>query len=161
MENQKVGRKKNFTLLLIPLMCFSAIGIALFSQHVLGMQPCAWCILQRIIFIVLGGFGIIFYFASGLTKIGAHLLSLISLSGIATATYQILVASKSNNCAVSLAEKIAFESGLSELMPNVFGVFALCADASPKIIGIPYPYYSLILFLIVLCLSISILLNKR
>jgi disulfide bond formation protein DsbB len=30
-----------------------AVGIALFTQHGLGMQPCPWCVLQRLIFLAI------------------------------------------------------------------------------------------------------------
>ena len=29
----------------------SAVGMALITQHVFDMQPCPWCVLQRLIFL--------------------------------------------------------------------------------------------------------------
>ena len=34
-------------------ICVAAVGAALITQHVYDMQPCPWCILQRLIFIVI------------------------------------------------------------------------------------------------------------
>ena len=31
----------------------AAVGMALFTQHVLGMMPCPWCVLQRVIFLAI------------------------------------------------------------------------------------------------------------
>ncbi len=39
---------------LIAMLSFGAIGIALVSQHGFDMQPCAWCMLQRLIYLVVG-----------------------------------------------------------------------------------------------------------
>ena len=34
-----------------PSLSFGAVAAALVSQHVFGMQPCPWCVLQRLIFL--------------------------------------------------------------------------------------------------------------
>ena len=36
------------------LACFAAVGAALVAQHGFDMRPCPWCILQRVIFVVIG-----------------------------------------------------------------------------------------------------------
>ncbi|NLZ10040.1 MAG: disulfide bond formation protein B, partial [Alcaligenaceae bacterium] len=44
----------NRTLLrLIALASLGAVVIALVSQHVFDMRPCAWCVFQRLIFLVI------------------------------------------------------------------------------------------------------------
>ena len=30
-----------------------AVALALVTQHVFGMQPCPWCVLQRLIFVAI------------------------------------------------------------------------------------------------------------
>ena len=35
------------------LVSVAAVGVALVSQHVFGMEPCPWCILQRVIFLAI------------------------------------------------------------------------------------------------------------
>ena len=39
--------------LLMALACVLAIGAALLAQYGFDMRPCPWCILQRLIFIVI------------------------------------------------------------------------------------------------------------
>ena len=34
----------------VAVVCVAALGAALVSQHVYDMQPCPWCVLQRLIF---------------------------------------------------------------------------------------------------------------
>ena len=40
-------------LVLTGLACGASVGLALLAQYKFGMEPCPWCILQRLIFIVL------------------------------------------------------------------------------------------------------------
>ena len=40
-------------LLALALLCVAVVGAALVTQHVFDMLPCPWCILQRIIFLVI------------------------------------------------------------------------------------------------------------
>jgi hypothetical protein len=35
----------------IALVALAAVGAALVSQHRFGMEPCPWCVLQRLIFV--------------------------------------------------------------------------------------------------------------
>ena len=39
---------------LVAALAFGGVAAALVSQHVYDMQPCAWCVLQRLVFIVIG-----------------------------------------------------------------------------------------------------------
>ena len=36
------------------LISIAAVCTALVSQHVFDMQPCPWCVLQRLIFVLIG-----------------------------------------------------------------------------------------------------------
>ena len=38
----------------VPLLSFGAIAAALVSQHAFAMDPCPWCVLQRLVFIAIG-----------------------------------------------------------------------------------------------------------
>jgi len=38
---------------LIGLGSLAAVAFAVYSQHQWGMQPCPWCILQRIVFLAI------------------------------------------------------------------------------------------------------------
>ena len=41
---------RRLLLVAIALLSLGAVGAALLTQHVWGMQPCPWCVLQRAIF---------------------------------------------------------------------------------------------------------------
>ncbi|WP_353171997.1 disulfide bond formation protein B, partial [Paracandidimonas soli] len=37
----------------IALLCICAVLVALISQHVFDMRPCAWCVFQRLIYLLI------------------------------------------------------------------------------------------------------------
>lgn len=136
--------------LTVSVISFGSIVAALISQHVFDMQPCAWCVLQRLIFIVIGIMSLSVCFFADNKKANVSLWGMISMLasvGEVVALYQLLVASKSFDCSITLAEKVISLTHLNELIPGLFGVFALCGDANPPILGIPYIFYSIVLFI--------------
>ncbi|NCP98408.1 disulfide bond formation protein B [archaeon] len=152
MKINKFFKFKDNKLLLISILSFGSVAGALVSQYVYDMQPCSWCILQRIVFIVIGIVSLIFYINSKMKIIGFGLVSIFSSLGIMVAMYQFFVASKNFDCNISIAEKIIVATGLNNI-PELFGIYALCADLSPLIFGIPYVLWSCIMFLGIMIIS--------
>jgi disulfide bond formation protein DsbB len=131
------------------LVCIAAVGAALVSQHVFDMQPCPWCVLQRVIFLAIAlacGLGLLWHNRIGrMVTIGLALL--LTVSGIAAALWQHFQAAASASCNLTLADKIV--SGflqLDSLLPDVFSPRANCADAAVNLLGVPYDFWSLALF---------------
>jgi len=142
------------------LLSLSGLGIALITQHVFGMLPCAWCVFQRLICVVIAIvalLGLVWRSPLG-ARLSAGLTLLASLSGVATALWHFFVASSSTSCNLSLAEKIVSGLSLDEYLPAVFMPMASCADATAKLIGLPYPLWSLSLFVMV---TLAALLSLR
>jgi disulfide bond formation protein DsbB len=140
--------------LLTGLTSLAAVGFALYSQHRLGMQPCPWCILQRVIFIAIGLTSLLAAlcptdrgaFSRLTTRALAALALLLALCGVSAALYQNQVASKSASCNLTLADRIVSSLGLDAQWPEVFEVRASCADAAVSMLGVPYEIWSLTLF---------------
>ena len=137
-------------------LCLAAVAAALLSQHVLGMQPCPWCILQRLLFVVIA---LVCLLAAAIgapparrTLAGVALL--LSIAGIAAALWQHLVAAKSSSCSLTLADKVLNALGVEALAPWLFQVTASCADAAVSIVGLPYEYWSLGLFVVLGAMSL-------
>ena len=40
-------------LIAVAVLSLAAVGAALISQHTFDMQPCPWCVLQRLIFVAI------------------------------------------------------------------------------------------------------------
>lgn len=127
----------------------AAVGAALVSQHVFGILPCAWCVFQRLLFLlVAAGCLIALVWRSPLgRRIGAALALAFAGCGAAAALWQHFVAASSTSCDLSLAERVIGALGLDAAAPNVFMAMASCADAAVKILGVPFEFYSLALFI--------------
>ena len=139
------------TLVVIAIVCLAAVGAALVSQHFFDMQPCPWCVLQRVIFVAIALVCLIgAAIPARAGRIGAALLvALLALCGIAAALWQHFKAAASASCNLTLADKIIGALQLDSLLPDVFAPRASCADAAVSLFGIPYDFWSLALF--VLC----------
>ncbi len=135
--------------IVVPL---AAVGLALVTQHVFGMQPCPWCVLQRLIFVAIS-LAALLGLAGHLMRLfivrrlGAALIGLLALGGIAAALWQHFVASSSTSCNLTVADRIVSGVGVDALWPEVFAPYASCADAAAKLLGVPYEFYSLTLFI--------------
>jgi disulfide bond formation protein DsbB len=133
----------------VALACFGSVAMAVFAQHRFDMQPCPWCVLQRVIFLAIGLVALAGLIAPARTAqalLGA-LGALLALCGAAAALYQNLVAAKSSSCALSLADRIVSGLGLDRWQPEVFEVRANCAEAAVSILGVPFEIWSLLLYL--------------
>jgi protein dithiol:quinone oxidoreductase len=134
-------------LVALALLCLAAVGAALFTQHVWDMQPCPWCILQRVIFLLIAALLLLGAFLPGRVAF-VGLAVLAALGGIAAALYQHFVAAKSTSCNLTLADKIVSGIGLDKLLPPVFEVRASCADAAVDLLHVPYEFWSLGLYVV-------------
>lgn len=141
----------------------AAVGAALVSQHVFEMQPCPWCVLQRLIFVLIA-----LVAAAGLAwrsvlgqRCTAIALLLLSGAGIAAVLWQHFVAASSVSCNLTLADRIMNGSGLPSLLPEVFEARATCADAAVNLLGVPYEFWGLALFVAIEAAAIGLLLRVR
>ena len=136
----------------IALACVAAVGAALVSQHVFDMQPCPWCVLQRVIFLgvaIACVIGLLWRSRTG-RRIGASLGLLLALCGIAAALWQHFQAAASASCNLTLADKIVSRwLQLDQLLPDVFEARASCADAAVSLLGVSYDFWSLALFALI------------
>ncbi|WP_374673835.1 disulfide bond formation protein B [Ideonella sp.] len=133
------------------LASWGGVALALLSQYRFDMPPCPWCTLQRLIFLVIGALAVL---ALALRPAGARRALaavglLLSLSGVAAALWQHFVAAASDSCALTFADRLMQGLGLYDLAPSVFVPMASCADAAVDLLGIPYAFWSLALFVVV------------
>ena len=141
------------------LLCVAALAAALVSQHVFGMEPCPWCVLQRLIFVAIAlacGLGLVWRATAGRTLAGALAL-LLALSGVAAGLWQHLVAAKSQSCNLTLADRIIVALRLDTLLADVFSPRASCADAAVDLLGVPYVFWSIALFVVIAAAAVQVL----
>jgi protein dithiol:quinone oxidoreductase len=136
----------------VALACIAAVAAALTSQHVFDMQPCPWCVLQRLIFVAIAlacGIGLAWRSPLG-RRVGAVLGMVLADAGVAAALWQHFKASASASCNLTLADKIVSRwLQLDQVLPGVFEARASCADAAVSLLGVPYDVWSLVLFALI------------
>jgi len=67
------------------------------------------------------------------------------------------VAASSTSCKLTLADRIVSATGLDARLPGVFGVWASCADAAVKLLGLPYEAWSLAAFVVLAAMAVKLL----
>jgi protein dithiol:quinone oxidoreductase len=147
----------------VAAVALAALGAALISQHVFDLQPCPRCVLQRLIFTkiaLVALVGLAWRSALG-QRVIAVLLLLLGGSGIAAVLWQHFVAASSTSCNLTLADRIMNASGLPGLLPEVFEARATCADAAVSLLGVPYEFWGLALFVAIAAAAIGLLLRVR
>ena len=132
----------------VALLCLAAVAAALVSQHRFDMQPCPWCVLQRLVFLMiavvaLGGWALRTPMAR---RVAAGGVGLLALAGAAAALWQHFVAANAAACHLTLADRIVGATGLDQAWPDVFVAWASCADGKVDLFGLPYEFWSLALF---------------
>jgi disulfide bond formation protein DsbB len=141
------ARSRRLAMGLMGLACALSVGAAWVAQHHFNMQPCPWCILQRMLFVVLAALGVLGALLPDATRrVMAGLAMPWALSGMAAALWQHFVAAKTASCAMTLADRIIMATTLDQHLPDWFEVRATCADAAVDVLGVPFEFWSLALF---------------
>ena len=157
------GSSRNGWLLAIAVAAFAAVGVALVTQHVFDMQPCPWCVLQRLIFVVIGSVAMVgLAWRSGLgRRLLPFLLLVLCSAGVAAALWQHFVAAATSSCNLTLADRIVSGLQLDALLPQVFQATASCADAAVDLLGVRYEFWSLGLFVLLEAAALMLFIRAR
>lgn len=125
-----------------------ALAVALIAQHGFGIEPCAWCVVQRIAVIAVALLSLL---AAVSSRMGVRALALlaavgvlaVSAGGALAAWHQHTVAAKQLSCAFTWADRTLMEWQLDAWMPGLFKVGATCADsAKALLLGLPFEMWS-------------------
>ena len=143
-------------MVVVPLL---AVGAALYTQYRMDMMPCAWCVLQRLFFVVVALASLLGLLLPVLVlrRLAAGLALLAALAGITAALWQHFVANASASCAMSLADRLMGYTGMDSRFPEVFAAYASCADAKVNLFGVPYEFWSLALFILLALATLRVL----
>lgn len=135
--------QRRAVLALTALVSLAAVGAAWWTQHQWDMQPCPWCVLQRLIFVAIAAaalLGLLWPAAGGVLAAG------LALAGLAAALWQHFVAASAESCDLTLADRIMAATGLDGRWPEWFMATATCAEAKVDLYGLPYEAWSGALF---------------
>jgi len=132
--------------------CVGLVGASIFVQHVLGVEPCPLCIVQRLTYLTL--IPVFFGLAFTQPPSRAHrgLLwgaALLTLVGLGVAGYQtelqLFPPSVTESCSPSLAYMLE-TMGAGDILAQLFHAGGDCADTSFKILGLTLAQASLLIF---------------
>jgi disulfide bond formation protein DsbB len=142
----------------------AAVASALVAQHAFGVKPCAWCVMQRGVFMLIAAVAGLTWLLKGLRPLrsaGLALTALLGAAGVAAAVFQHQVASKLTSCDMSFADRLLSALDLENLLPSVFMVTATCSEAAAyRLLGLPYEAWSGLLFVVIVITSL-IAVKKR
>lgn len=141
---------RNASILLVAaLLALGAVGIALVLQHGFGMQPCAWCTFQRLLYLAFAALALLGWLGAR-WRVPAYALAglalVTALAGLWAALHQQFVAAKSLSCSFTFADRALMNLRLDESLPWLFAATASCGEANVPLLGIPFAWWSAALF---------------
>ena len=134
--------------LAMALSCLLAVGFALIAQYAFDMRPCPWCVLQRLLYLVIALLCVVCAFLPWRrARLALSIvILLVASAGILAAVYQHEVAAKQFTCTLTFADTLVTALRLETLWPTMFKVTASCAEAAVSMLGVPFEYWSLALY---------------
>jgi disulfide bond formation protein DsbB len=147
MNNLFTRRSGNFLGLVV---CAGMMAFALYSQHVLGLEPCPLCIFQRVAVV---GLGLVFLMAAihSPGRLGrwiyAVLLLLVSLAGSAVSARHVWLQNLPPDQVPSCGPGLDFMLDtfpFTEVLNMVLSGSGECAEVSWSLLGLSMPAWTLI-----------------
>lgn len=138
-------------------IAIGAVGVALVLQHGFGMEPCAWCTFQRLVFLVVAALALLAWALGAwpLASRGASLLtSAAALGGLWAALHQQFVAARAQSCVFTLADRVLMNLRLDEAAPWLFEATASCSDANVPLLGVPFAAWSAATFTLLAAMAL-------
>jgi len=144
--------------LAIGLIPFGLIGVGLFLQHVIELEPCPLCIFQRVAFLFVGAFGLLAAAIAPRTaaRAAAVLMTLAALSGLGIAAWHVRLQLSPESLSCGPGLEVMLENfPLTQVLPRVFKGSGDCAQAGWTLFGISIAGWSLIWFVLLSIASIA------
>ena len=151
-------------LALIAVACIALLGFGLYLQHVVGLEPCPMCIVQRYLFILAA---LVAAIGAALPAAAARwsggLMALLSLTGAGVAARQSWLQwfpPEISTCGRDLFGMIeAFP--LKRVIPMLFRGSGDCSAVDWTFLGLTIANWSFLNFLLVAALGAALLLRRR
>jgi protein dithiol:quinone oxidoreductase len=152
--------------LLLGLGCAGLVGASFFVQHVLGIEPCPLCIVQRFTYVALTP---VFLAAAMMrTRVRTQralfwTAAILTLGGLGVAGYQtylqLFPEPLQTRCSASLSYMLD-TMALTDVLARLLHATGDCSDTSFTILGLTLAQASLLIFLS-LAVALAVLLRRR
>ena len=155
--------------LLFLFILFSCIGLLSYAQYlqqVAGLLPCPLCVAQRIAYWLLGLTALLAFFHNHKIfwrRFYGLLLSIFAFTGavIAARHAWLIRYPESFECGISPEEAFLNALPVAEWWPGMFEANGDCANVDWKFLSLTIPDWSLIAFVVLGIMALSILLTKK
>jgi disulfide bond formation protein DsbB len=141
-----------FTLIFV--ICLGLLGFALYLQHVKDLDPCPWCVVQRLGFMLVGLIALVgALHRPGLA--GTIVYSILglaaSLAGAMAGAYHVWLQSdpeRAARCVGSPVERILDELEVGRIIPPLLQYDGPCTLKPWSLLGLSIPEWSLAWFVL-------------
>jgi disulfide bond formation protein DsbB len=152
--------------ILLGFVCTGLVGASFFVQHVLGIEPCPLCIIQRFTYLGL----IPVFFAAAMTRPHGRAqrallwtAAILTVAGLGVAGYQTYLqlnpAQLVARCSASLSYMLD-NMAVTEVLARLLHATGDCSDTSFKVLGLTLAQASVLMFLSI-TLSLVMLLRRQ
>jgi disulfide bond formation protein DsbB len=135
--------------LVIALVTFGLLGVGMYMQHVVGLQPCPLCIFQRIAYVAVGVFAVLAALVAPRTAarwVGVLVL-LAALTGAGIAARHVWLQANPEGLACGPGLEAMLENfPLTQVLPKVFKGGGDCAEKGWVFLGLSIAGWSLVWF---------------
>lgn len=141
-----------FTLVLI--VCLGLLGFAEYLQHGLGLDPCPWCIAQRLVYIAIALDALVAALhrpGPAGTMVYAGIGALLGLAGAVAAGYHIYLQNdpkRAASCIGSWLERALDASKIGKAIPPLLQYDGTCTPKPWSFLSLSIPEWSLVWFVI-------------
>lgn len=148
--------------------CTTLLGVGLYLQHAVGLEPCPMCILQRYAFIAVAVVALMAALHGpqrwGMRVYGT-LTGTLALAGGSVAVRQTLLQrfppQESQSCLPTDLDYLLETFPLAQALPKIFAGSGDCAKVDWRLLGLSIAEWSLVCFVGVLAASIWVLVARQ
>jgi disulfide bond formation protein DsbB len=147
---------------LILVACIALLGYGIYLQHWQGLDPCPWCVVQRLGFILVGLIALV----GALHRPGpigavvyATLGAIAAAAGGAAAAYHVYVQSdpaRATKCVGSPVERILDQLDVGSMIPPLLQYSGPCTPVSWSFLGLSIPEWSLVWFVLLAAAFVAV-----
>jgi len=138
--------KSRTLLLAVALACIGLLSFGLYMQHVLDMQPCPLCVLQRYAFAAIAIFCLVGA-AANTIRPAAVLALLSALTGGSIAGYHLWIqAHPSVSCGIDPLETSLNTILTARWLPLLLKADGFCTTPYPPLLGLSTPQWAMVWF---------------
>lgn len=148
------------------VICFGLVGGGVLMAQLLNLAACPLCILQRMLYLLLGSVSVIGIVAASShigRRILAEVMAGIAATGLFVAGYQVWIQrfARETNCSADQPWWEHLVDWAGARVPLLFQANGLCSDPAWKFLGLSIAEWSLIAFGTLLALAVFAATRRR